>query len=96
MFGSDVSIQAQLGADAVQMLVDGRASSWSSSVPVLIIRRWGRLSAALNNGVPHCGQKLRRMALPLSALLLYSLTRPITFTTSAVNTALTVALPAAR
>jgi len=55
--------------------------------------RSGWLDAALNNGVPHLGQKLRRITFPLSAVLTYSLTPPVVLTLSVLKIALIEALP---
>ena len=55
--------------------------------------RSGRLSASLNNGVPHLRQKRRRITLPLSAVLTYSLTSPVILKLSVLKIALIDALP---
>jgi hypothetical protein len=55
--------------------------------------RSGRLSASLNNGVPHFGQKRRRMTFPLSAVLRYSLTSPVILKFSVLKITLIDALP---
>jgi hypothetical protein len=55
--------------------------------------RSGRFSASLNNGVPHLGQKRRRITLPLSAVLTYSLTSPVILKLSVLKIALIDALP---
>ncbi len=47
----------------------GRPISGSSSAPTRTTITSGRLSASLNRGVQQVGQKLRRMGVPLSALL---------------------------
>src|SRR5262245_6541224 len=56
----------------------------------------GRLSAWLNNGVPHFGQKVRRIVLPLLAVLTYFSTAPVSCRPAVLKKALMVALPAAR
>ena len=59
------------------MTLAGRPISGSSNAPARTTTRPGRLNASLNSGVPHRGQKRRRMAFPLSAVLTYSLTSPV-------------------
>jgi hypothetical protein len=56
---------------------------------------WGRTSAAVNSGVPHLGQKRRKIILPLSATLLYVLVSPFTVKESVGKNTFTVPLPAA-
>jgi len=75
------------------MKLVGRAISGSSSAPTRTTMRSGRFNDALNKGVPHFGQNLRRMTFPLSAVLTYSLTSPVISTLSALKIALTEALP---
>jgi len=67
--GAASSMQAHVGALAVQMVIAGFASSGSSNVPTRTKIRWGRASASLNSGVPQRGQKRRCIRLPLSATL---------------------------
>jgi hypothetical protein len=55
--------------------------------------RWGRLSASLKSGVPHLGQKRRRMVLPLSAVLRYSPRSPVILKLSVLKIVLMEALP---
>jgi hypothetical protein len=55
--------------------------------------RSARFNDALNSGVPHFGQKLRRITFPLSAVLTYSLTSPVIWTLSVLKVALIEALP---
>jgi hypothetical protein len=83
----------QAGAEAVQMTLAGRPISGSSNAPARTMIRSGRLSASLNKGVPHFGQKRRRMTLPLSAVLMYSLVSPDIVKLSVPKIALTDALP---
>src|SRR5258708_32435871 len=83
----------QLGADAVQMNPAGRPISGSSNAPARTTMRSGWPSASLNNGVPHLGQKRRRITLPLSAVLTYSLTSPGILKLSVLKIALMDALP---
>jgi hypothetical protein len=52
-----------------------------------------RLITSLNNGVPHLGQKRRRTAFPLSAVLTYSLTFPVNWKPSLLKITLIDALP---
>jgi hypothetical protein len=49
--------------------------------------------ASLNSGVPHVGQKRRRMTLPLSALLTYSVVGPETLRLLLAKMRLIEALP---
>ena len=67
--GAASSMQAHVGALDVQMVIAGLASSGSSKVPTRTKIKCGRGSAALNSGVPQCGQKRRCIRLPLSATL---------------------------
>ncbi|MCF3947443.1 hypothetical protein L2A60_12220 [Acidiphilium iwatense] len=92
-FGSSESTKPQEGEDAVQIKFSGRPISGSSNAPTRTTIRFGRDSDSLNNGVPHLGQKRRRMTLPLSALLTYSLTSPVISKASVLNIALIDALP---
>ena len=78
------------------MVLPGFTNSESSSVPARTKIRCGRESAALNMGVPHSGQNRRRMSLPLSATLRYSVNRPSTLSASLAKHTFTVPLPAAR
>ncbi|WRH56750.1 MAG: hypothetical protein RSE11_17135 [Bosea sp. (in: a-proteobacteria)] len=68
-----MSIHAHEGALEVQITASGAAISGLSRVPVRITIKSGRPSEALKTGVPHVGQKLRTIRLPLSAMLRYSL-----------------------
>jgi hypothetical protein len=63
------SIHAQLGAESVHIVSDGRATSGSSSVPARRINKCGRASEALVTGVPQRSQNWRCILLPLSAKL---------------------------
>jgi hypothetical protein len=87
------STNPQRGADAVQIKLAGRPISVSSNAPAWTTMRSGWLSASLNSGVPHLGQKRRRIALPLSAVLTYSLTSPVILKLSVLKITLIDALP---
>src|SRR5258708_3760950 len=86
----------QLGADAVQMKPRGPPISRSSKLPTRTTMASGRLDDSLNSGVPHLGQKRRRIMLPLSAVLTYSATSPVKVKLAVLKIALTEALPVAR
>jgi hypothetical protein len=75
------------------MKLVGQAISGSSNAPARTTMKSGRFKDALNNGVPHFGQKLRRMTFPLSAVQTYSLASPVISTLSVLKIALTEALP---
>jgi hypothetical protein len=75
------------------MTLAGRPIAGSSNAPARTAMRLGRLSASLNKGVPHFGQKRRRMTLPLSAVLMYSLVSPDILKVSILKIALIEALP---
>jgi dethiobiotin synthetase len=78
------------------MKLAGPPTSRSSSAPTRTTINSGRLDEWLNNGVPHLGQKRRRMVFPLSAVLMYSPTSPVSVKPSVLKIALIDALPAAR
>jgi hypothetical protein len=54
---------------------------------------WGLTSAAVKSGVPHFGQKRRKMILPLAAALPYMLVSPVTVKESVGKNTFTVPLP---
>jgi hypothetical protein len=58
------------------MTLAGRPISGSSRAPAPTTTKSGWHVASLNSGVPHFGQKRRRITLPLSALLMYSVVEP--------------------
>jgi hypothetical protein len=55
--------------------------------------RSGRLTASLKSGVPHAGQKRRRITFPLSAVLTYSPVLPVRLKLFIAKMALIEALP---
>lgn len=57
--GDSASMQAQRGADDVQIVIAGEARFGSSKVPTRTKIRWGRTSASLKSGVPHVRQNRR-------------------------------------
>src|SRR6187401_2033443 len=67
--GNSSLMQAQRGADDVQIVIAGSARFGSSKVPTRTKIRCGRASASLKSGVPHDGQNRRCIWLPLSATL---------------------------
>jgi hypothetical protein len=89
-------MQAQPGADSVHIVISGRATPGSSKVPARRISRFGRASVALLTGVPQAGQNRRRIVLPLSAVLTYSVVLPMMETAALGKIAFTVPLPAAK
>lgn len=92
--GIVASMQAQVGACDAHIVVAGLAISRSSSVPLRTNVRCGRASASLNTCVPHCGQNLRCMTLPLSAILWKSRSSPDLDIALLAKQVLTVPLPA--
>lgn len=94
--GSAGSMQAQRGALAAQIVIAGATRSGSSNVPARTKIRCGRASASLKSGVPHAGQNLRCIRLPLSATLTKSLVRPATSNVAVRKHTPTVPLPAPR
>jgi hypothetical protein len=78
------------------MKLAGPPTSRSSSAPTRTTINSGRLDEWLNNGVPHLGQKRRRMVFPLLAVLTYSLTSPVSLRLSDLKIALMDAFPVAR
>src|SRR6476646_5879059 len=89
-------MQAQRGADDVQIDIAGFARSGSSNVPTRTKIRCGRTSASLKSGVPHAGQNRRCILLPLSATLESLLLVPTTVKVAVRKQALSVPLPAPR
>src|ERR1700677_4496976 len=89
-------MQAQLGADFVQMVPTGLPISGSSSVPTLTMNTSGRGSASLNTGAPHWGQKERNIVAPLSATEVKTARSPVVVSAALKNIALAVPLPAPR
>jgi hypothetical protein len=87
-------MQAQLGADDVQIVIAGLARFGWSKVPTRTKIRWGRASASLKSGVPQVGQNRRCIWLPLSATLGNSLVLPVTMNVAVRKQAFTVPLPA--
>lgn len=75
------------------MTLVGLPLSGSSNAPTRTTMRSGRFSASLNSGVPHLGQKRRRMVFPLSAVLTCSLTSPARLKPAVLKIALIDALP---
>src|SRR5712671_6132724 len=94
--GMDSAMQAQRGAEAAQMVSAGCTRLGSSSVPARTPMMCGRASAAVNSGVPQCGQKRRRTTLPLSATERWVWVSPRTAKVSVGKKTLTVPLPAPR
>ena len=78
------------------MKVAGPPTSRSSRAPTRTTIISVREEEWLNKGVPHLGQKRRRMVLPLSAVLTYSPTSPMSLKLSVLKIALTDAFPLAR
>src|SRR2546429_185011 len=93
-FGRWGSMQAQVGALLVQIVLLGRTTSGSSSAPARMKTRVGRDSDALKRWVPQTGQKRRCILLPLSATLSKSRSSPVTLTAADLNAAPTVGPPA--
>jgi hypothetical protein len=75
------------------MTLAGRPISGSSRAPARTTTKSGRHVASLNSGVPHFGQKRRRITLPLSALLMYSVVEPEISRLLLANMRLIEALP---
>ena len=75
------------------MTLAGRPISGSSRAPARTTTKSGRHVASLNGGVPHVGQKRRRITLPLSALLMYSVVEPEISRLLLANMRLIEALP---
>lgn len=65
-------------------------------MPTRRITYSGRASDALVTGVPHAGQKPRRIVLPESAVETNVVSAPVIATLSTSNTAFTVAEPEAQ
>jgi hypothetical protein len=78
------------------MVIFGTTRFGSSREPARAMIKCGRDSASLKSGVPHRGQKLRRMTVPLAARLEYSLRAPLMVTDDLGKTTFTVPLPAPR
>jgi aldose 1-epimerase len=74
----------------------GAAMSGSSSAPARTMVMCGRGSAVLNSGVPHLGQNLRCMRVPLSASLAKSVVSPVTSNVSVASSTLIAAFPQAQ
>src|SRR5277367_3538980 len=89
-------MQAQLGACEVQMVAEGAATSASSRVPARTKTKCGRASELLRICVPHTGQNLRCMTLPLSATLRKSERLPSMASALLGKQTFTEPLPAAR
>jgi len=68
-FGNAASMEAHGGADDVQIVTAGVATSGSSKEPTRTKIRCGRAWASLKSGVPHDGQNRRCIWFPLSATL---------------------------
>jgi hypothetical protein len=86
-------MNAQLGVDAVHMVLAGRPISGLSSAPARTTTNAGRPRSSLNRGVPRVGQNRRRMTCKLSALLRYSLTGPLIWKLLVAKITLMDALP---
>lgn len=70
------SRQAHVGALLVQMFIVGLTDEGSSSAPTRTTVNCGRADELANSDEPQVGQNRRRMVLPLSAVLVYSLVGP--------------------
>ena len=92
--GNSASMQAQRGADDVQIVIAGLARFGSSKVPARTKIKCGLASASLKSGVPQSGQNRRCIRLPLSATLEKSLVFPTTLNVAVRKQAPTVPLPA--
>src|SRR5580692_10584066 len=71
-----LSRQAQAGALLAQMFITGRTDDGSSRVPARTTVNCGRPDGFANRCEPQRGQNRRRISLPLSAVLTYSLSCP--------------------
>src|SRR5258708_2041170 len=85
-----LSICAHGCADVVQIVRDGFSQLGSSSVPAFTIEI-GLSVGMLNIGVPHSVQNWRVMGLPLSLVLVKSLTLPWVILTDPLGSTTTLA-----
>lgn len=84
---------AQLGAEAVQMVLWGFPISRLSRAPRRTTRKPGSAIASLNSGVPQVGQKRLRIRFPAFEGLVYSASLPETVSASLRKKTLSDALP---
>jgi len=71
-----LSMHAQSGALPAQIFTAGRTADGSSKVPARTTVNCGRTEVLANRCAPQRGQNRRRISLPLSAMLKYSLSGP--------------------
>src|ERR1700733_2041928 len=71
-----LSRQAQAGALLAQMFIAGRTDDGSSRVPTRTTVNCGRPDELANRCEPQLGQNRRRISLPLSAVVTYSVSWP--------------------
>lgn len=84
---------AHPGAMEVQIVDSGDTLSGSSRVPTLTPVKCGLLCEVMSTCVPHIGQNLQCMMLPLSATNSNVLSSPSTVSAAVLKSALTVPLP---